>query len=226
MVFKRRSRIETEQAKQLRHTRKHFAEPGGSHDRLVKFLAMALPMGVGVVAALMVVTPLSPRGEVSFLLDRKKVAVVNERLSSSAALYRGTDNKGQPFSLSAGNAIQRSSEEGIVRMQNLVASILLPDGPARLQAPGGTYNIANEMVRVPGTVQMTAADGYAMMVSNVSINLADRLVTGQGGVSGSTPAGTFSANRLEADIAARTLSLIGNARLHMIPGKVNQMRMP
>ena len=225
MVFKRR-RIETEQAKELRDSRQNFAAPGGSHDRLVKFLAMALPMGVGVIAALMVVTPLSPRGEVSFLLDRKKVAVVDERLSANAALYRGTDNKGQPFSLSAGNAVQRSSAEGIVRMDNLVASILLPDGPARLQAPSGSYDIINEMVAVPGTVEMSAADGYAMVLRDVSINLADRLVTGQGGVSGSTPAGTFSANRLEANLADRTIALIGNARLHMIPGQVNKMRMP
>lgn len=75
MVFRRR-RIETQEAEQLRSRRQHFAAPGGSHDRLVRLLARVLPMGVGVLAALMVITPLSPRGEVSFLLDRNKVAVI------------------------------------------------------------------------------------------------------------------------------------------------------
>src|SRR3546814_11179549 len=64
--------IETPGALALRDRRQHFAAPGGSHDRLVHFLAPALPMGVGGVVALLVVTPLSPRGEVGFLLDRTK----------------------------------------------------------------------------------------------------------------------------------------------------------
>ena len=70
-------RIETEQAAERRSRRQRFAAPGGRHDRLVSFLAKALPMGVGVVAALMVVTPLSPRGEISFLLDRNKGLLEN-----------------------------------------------------------------------------------------------------------------------------------------------------
>ncbi|HEU4819890.1 MAG TPA: LPS export ABC transporter periplasmic protein LptC, partial [Qipengyuania sp.] len=127
MAFKHR-RIETQEAAALRTERQHFAAPGGSHDRLVKFLAAALPMAVGVVAALMVITPLSPRGEVSFLLDRDKVEEIDERLRADRALYRGQDDKGRPFSLTAGEAVQRSSAEGLVRMRDLVARLLLPEG--------------------------------------------------------------------------------------------------
>ena len=72
----RQRRIETQEAKERRGERRLWAEPGGSHDRLVAVLARVLPMGVGVLAALMVITPLSPRGEISFLLDRNKVAVI------------------------------------------------------------------------------------------------------------------------------------------------------
>ena len=100
MVIKRR--IETNRAKELRSQRQHFATPGGSHDKLIGFLARALPMGVGVVAALMIITPLSPRGEVSFLLDRNAVSVIEERLSVDNAMYRGRDDNGRPFSITAG----------------------------------------------------------------------------------------------------------------------------
>ena len=219
-------RIETQEAKVLRSARQHFAAPGGSHDRLVKFLATALPMAVGVVAALMVITPLSPRGEVSFLLDRKKVAVIDERLRADKALYRGTDDKGRPFSLTAGEAVQRSSAEGIVRMKDLAAQILLPQGPAQIVARGGEYDLGSDQVTVPDTVRFTAADGYAMQLEGVVVDLPRRIITGAGGVSGIVPAGNFSADRLEVDLDGRTVSLIGNARLRMIPGKVSQMRIP
>nr|WP_298932044.1 LPS export ABC transporter periplasmic protein LptC [uncultured Erythrobacter sp.] len=216
-------RIETSEAKALRGKRQHFAAPGGSHDKLVGFLARALPVGVGIMAALMVITPLSPRGEVSFLLDRNEVSVIDERLSVDNAMYRGRDNDGRPFSVTAGDAVQRSAAEGLVRMDDLVAQLLLSDGPARLTAPGGSYDLNTEIVDVDGAVQLTAADGYFMNARGVAINLKSRTIVGDDGVEGQVPAGSFSANSLRADLDARTVTLEGNANLTMIPG---QLRMP
>jgi lipopolysaccharide export system protein LptC len=215
--------IETSEARALRSRRQTFAAPGGSHDRLVRFLARALPMGVGVVAALMIITPLSPRGEVSFLLDRNKVAQIDERLSVDNAMYRGRDNRGRPFSLLAGEAVQRSSVEGLVRMRDLVAQLLLTEGPARLSAEGGVYDLDAETVTVDGPVRLTASDGYAMIARGVSVDLKARTMQGDAGVSGEVPAGTFSADTMRADLPSRTITLEGNARLTMIPG---QLRMP
>lgn len=221
MVIKRR--IETQRAKALRGKRQDFAAPGGSHDKLVGFLARALPMGVGVLAALMIITPLSPRGEVSFLLDRNKVAVIDERLSVDNAMYRGRDDDGRPFSITAGEAVQRSSAEGKVRMKDLLAQLLLQDGPARLSAPGGVYDINDEVVDVMGTVRIRTADGYAMTARGVSFDLETRTMRGEDGVEGAVPAGTFSADTMRGDLDARTISLDGNARLTMVPG---ELRMP
>ncbi|MEM8726100.1 MAG: LPS export ABC transporter periplasmic protein LptC, partial [Pseudomonadota bacterium] len=218
MVIKRR--IETTQAKELRSRRQHFAAPGGSHDRLVGFLARALPACVGIVAALMIITPLSPRGEVSFLLDRNKVAMIDERLSVDNAMYRGRDDTGRPFSITAGEAIQRSSAEGLVRMEDLIAQMLLPDGPARLTAPGGVYSIDEEVVEIEGAVQLNAADGYTMTARGVSVDLEARTMQGDNGVDGRIPAGTFSAQTMQADLTDRTVTLAGDARLSMVPGEL------
>ena len=220
MAFRKR-RIETQEAQQLRSRRQQFAAPGGSHDKLVRFLARFLPMGVGVVAALMIITPLSPRGEISFLLDRTKVAVIQERLRVDNALYRGQDAKGRPFSLTAGEAVQKSSVEGIVRLDDLVARLLMREGPARVEAPGGQYDIREDVVDVNGTMTMAAADGYRMRASGVSLDLKDKTLEGSGGVEGAVPAGTFSADRLDADLDQRTVTLSGNARLRMEPGALN-----
>lgn len=225
MVIKRR--IETTQALELRGKRQGFAAPGGSHDKLVGFLARVLPMGVGVLAALMIITPLSPRGEVSFLLDRTKVAVIDERLSVDNAMYRGRDDLGRPFSLTAGEAVQRSSKEGLVRMQDLMAQLLLDDGPARLSAPGGVYDINAEVVDVEGVVRVRTADGYTMTASGVAFDLEERTMSGDEGVSGSVPAGTFAADSMRAQLDARRFTLDGNARLTMVPGAFpDDMRVP
>jgi len=202
----------------IRTRRQAFAAPGSSLDRAVRLLAVALPMAVGVIAALMLITPLSPRGEVSFLLDRNKVAIADDRLRVDDAMYRGQDNQGRPFSLVAGEAVQRSNTVPIVSMRELTARLMLPEGPAELSAPQGNYSIDQELVGIPGIVQFTAVDGYQMGARNVSIDLPNRTLVGRGRVSGVIPAGTFSADSMQADLAARTLVLSGNARLRMTPG--------
>jgi lipopolysaccharide export system protein LptC len=213
----------TTKADIIRDKRRAFAAPGSSHDRLVRLLVRVLPAGVGMVAAVMILAPFTPRGEISFLLDRNKVAVTSERLRVDRAMYRGADNQGRPFSLTAGNAVQRSATDPTVEMNDLIARIMLSDGPAEISARSGLYNIPDERVGVAGALNFRAADGYSMTASNVTVDLKNRRVEGSGGVAGSIPAGTFSANRIVADLADRTVALDGRARLRMQPGK---LRMP
>jgi lipopolysaccharide export system protein LptC len=213
----------TSQADIIRGKRRAFAAPGSAHDKLVKLLVRVLPAGVGAVAAVMILAPFTPRGEISFLLDRNKVAVTSERLRVDKAMYRGADNLGRPFSLTAGNAVQRSASDPKVEMNDLVARILLADGPAEISARTGLYNIPEERVGVAGALDFRASDGYSMTANNVTVDLKNRRVEGSGGVSGAIPAGTFSANRIVADLSARTVALDGRARLRMQPGK---LRMP
>ena len=213
----------TEAADQIRDKRRLWATPGGSHDRRVRLLAKWLPGAVGVVAAMMIVGPLFPRGEISFLLDRNKVAITNERVRVSDAMYRGNDDQGRPFTVTAGNAAQVSLSDPLIRMEDLAARIRLTEGPAELTAKGGTYDYDKQLVNVSGPVNFTAADGYRMTTTNVTLDLKARRVTGSGGVTGAIPAGTFSADRIIADLGERTVTLDGHARLQMAPGK---LRMP
>jgi lipopolysaccharide export system protein LptC len=151
------------------------------------------------------------------------VAVAEDRLRVDDAMYRGQDNRGRPFSLVAGAAVQRSNTVPIVELDDLTARIMLPEGPAELSAPSGTYRIDAERVSIPGIVQFTAADGYRIGARNVTIDLPTRTMLGEGRVTGVIPAGSFSAESIRADLETRTLVLAGHARLSMIPG---QLRMP
>ena len=206
-----------------RSKRQHFALPGGFHDRLVKTLAIALPAAVGELAAIMVFSPLSPKGEVSFLLDRNRVAVVEDRLRVAQAMYRGEDDKGRPFSITAGGAVQHSAKDPIVTMSELVARILLGGGPAVLTANDAAYDLKAQKVRVFGPMVFTASDGYRMTAEDVDIDIAANRMVSRGRVEGRVPAGTFSADRIITDLEARTVTLDGHARLNMTPGR---MRMP
>jgi len=213
----------TIEADRMRTRRQAFATPGSPLDRVLRWLALGLPALLGVITAMMLLAPLGPRGEVSFLLDRNKVAIADDRLRVDDAMYRGEDRSGRPFSLQAGEAVQSTATVPVVQLRELIARILLPEGPAVLAAPAGRYAIDDEQVAVPGIVEFTAADGYRMAARNVTIDLPERALRGDGRVEGAVPAGTFSADSIRADLVERTVTLEGNARLNMIPG---QLRLP
>jgi len=137
-----------------RTAREIWAAPGSSHDRVIAALRVLLPVAIGVLAAFVVVLPLYAGGDVSFLLDKNKVEVAKERLRVRAATYRGEDDKGQPFALSAGSAVQKSSAEPIVKLENLSARIGLRDGPASIVADHGRYDMDQQQVTIDGPVRV------------------------------------------------------------------------
>lgn len=205
----------TSTADLLRDRRHAEALPGSRRDRRIRFLWGALPVAVGMVLAVMAITPMFPRGEVSFLLDRNKVAITRERVQVDHASYRGTDDEGRAFTVNAGQAVQHSARVPVVAMHNLVADLQLKDGPAQVVAPEGQYDLRQDQMTVSGPVHFSAQDGYSLTTSSVAVDMKTRKAVGTGGVNGTLRAGTFSAERIAVDIAEHTVTLQGRARLTM-----------
>ena len=198
-----------------RTARQHWATPGGAHDRMVGLLKKLLPMGVGALAAFLAAAPFTMQNEVSFVLDKKDVDVAGERMKVREALYRGTDSKGRPFSLRAGSAVQKSSRDPVVEMKDLSARLLMSDGAAVLKADQGRYNLDTEQMKIVGPVQFDSAQGYRLTTRDVNVDLRSRNMKSDGRVYGRIPMGPFDADHLQADLNARTVTLVGNARLRI-----------
>ena len=204
-------------ARAQRTSRQVWAAPGSSHDRTITLLRIVLPVLIGILAAFVVVLPLYAGGDVSFLLDKKKVEVAKERLRVQSASYKGEDDKGQPFALTAGSAVQKSSAEPIVKLENLSAEIGLKDGPANIVAEHGHYDMDKQQVTVDGPVRVDSQGGYHLVTQNSTLDLESKTLKSGGAVSGSVPQGTFSANQLNADLENHIVRLDGNARLRIVP---------
>jgi lipopolysaccharide export system protein LptC len=206
-------------AVRMRSERQLWAAPGSAHDHLVAVLRIVLPAAVGVVAAMMVFLPLTSGGEVSFVLDRNKVEVSKERLKVQAASYRGQDNKGQPFVLTAQSAVQKSAADPIVDMERLMAEMRLPNGLAKLAAPSGRFNPLTQQVDVAGPITFDGPNGYSLKSNAATVDLKKKTMEGKGGVSGTVPQGTFTADSMSADLDNRVVRLDGRARLQIAPGR-------
>ena len=210
----------SEAAVRERTVKQRWAVPGSAHDKLVRWSKVVLPSAVGVLIAVLMLAPLDKKGDVSFILDKKKVENAPERMRVEQARYVGTDNRGQKFEITARNAVQRSSDVPIVDIRGMFARLGLQQGPLVMSANQGQYNLDTQTVAIEGPIRVVGPDGYRLATRDVTVNLKTRQVASGGPVAGQMRLGQFEAGQLKADLGERTVVLDGGARLKIVQGAV------
>lgn len=202
-------------ADQLARERVRWAIPGSRWDRQVRVLKRALPIAAGAILFASLLMPLTARQEFSFILSRESVEMARERLRMERPMYRGEDSKGRSFSILAEQAVQRTSNSPVVELTGIEARLVMDDGVATVAAPSGRYDLEAEKLNVSGPVIFKRPDGFALETADVAVDLPTRRVTSVGRVSGRISLGSFSADRLDADVESRVVTLSGNVKMRI-----------
>jgi lipopolysaccharide export system protein LptC len=213
-----------DQAQRERAAKRGWAAPGGFHDLFVRFLKIALPMGVGAFVAYLLLTPLSHNKEVSFLLDKKKVATATERLRTQTARYQGVDDNGRPFTIDAKQAIQKTSQVPVVDITGVHAQMQLDQGPAVATADSGRYHMDKQTLDVDGPIHVVGANGYKLETRDVTLDLNTHSVVGHQGVEGQMTLGRFTATDMAANLPNQHVTLTGRVHLHIDQGALRKMK--
>jgi lipopolysaccharide export system protein LptC len=207
-------------ANKERANKQRWAVPGSAHDAIVRWSKIALPAAVGILIAVLAFAPLQKHGDVSFILDKKKVQSAQERMRVESARYIGADNKGQKFEITANRAIQRSSDVPVVDIQGMFARLALEQGPLMIAANTGRYDLDQQKMDVNGPVRLVGPDGYRLETRDVTVDLKQRQMQSAGPVSGQMRLGQFQAGHLQADLDERKVVLNGGTRLKIVQGAV------
>jgi lipopolysaccharide export system protein LptC len=210
----------SEAAARDRAVKQRWAVPGSAHDKIVRWSKVVLPSAVGALIAILALAPLDKHGDVSFILDKKKVENAPERMRVETARYVGADNKGQKFQITAQRAVQRTSNVPIVDIEGMFAQLALASGPLMIAANQGRYDLDAQKVAVNGPVRVLGPDGYRLETRDVLVDLKARQLASSGPVSGQMRLGRFQAGRLRADLDEHKVVLDGGARLKIVQGAV------
>ena len=210
----------SEAATRERAIKQHWAEPGSRHDQLVRIAKLGLPAGVIAVVALLAIAPFDRKGDVSFILDKKKVDEAQERMRVEAARYSGEDNQGRKFTITAERALQQSSDQPVVTIEGMAARLDLANGPLGIAANRGRYDLDAQKVLIDGPVRVAGPDGYRLDTRDVTVDLKARNLASAGPVEGAMRLGQFRAGHLSADLGERRIELSGGARLKIVQGAV------
>ena len=200
--------------------KRHWAEPGSRHDRLVRLAKLGLPVLVLGLVVILAISPFDQRNDVSFILDKKGVDKATERMRIEQARYAGEDDKGNKFIITADRAIQQRSDVPVVMIEGMMARLGLAQGPLLIAADRGNYDLDTQMVQVTGPVRVAGADGYRLETSNVRVDMKQRTLQSQGRVTGAMKLGQFEAGQMHADLGTRTVVLDGGVRLKIVQGAV------
>jgi lipopolysaccharide export system protein LptC len=210
----------SEAADRKHEIKRHWAEPGGRHDAVIRAVKFGLPAVIVVLVILLAIAPFERRGDVSFILDKNKVDEAKERMRVEQARYVGEDNKGQKFEIVADRAVQQSSNIPVVMIEGIHARLNLARGPLSIAALKGRYDLEGEQVDVDGPVRVAGPDGYQLTTRDVQVDLDKRTMRSNGPVSGVMTLGQFQAGQLSADLDERTVRLERGVRLKINQGAV------
>ena len=210
----------SEAADRKHEIKRHWAEPGGRHDAVIRLVKFGLPILIVGLTIMLAIAPFERRGDVSFILDKNEVEQARERMRVEQARYTGEDNKGQKFLIVADRAVQQSSDVPVVTIEGMRARLDLTRGPLSIAALKGRYDLEQEMVAVDGPIRVVGPDGYRLATRDVTVNLDQRTMRSHGRVSGEMPLGHFEAGNLNADLDERTVRLDGGVRLKIVQGTV------
>ena len=199
----------SEAADRKHEVKRHWAEPGGRHDAVIRAVKFGLPVVIVGLLILLAVAPFERRGDVSFILDKNEVEEARERMRVEAARYVGEDSKGQKFEIVADRAVQQTSNVPIVAIEGMRGRLDLARGPLTIAALKGRYDLEQEKVAVDGPIRIAGPDGYRLATRDVTVDLDKRTMQSHGAVNGTMQLGQFQAGRLSADLDERTVRLEG-----------------
>jgi len=210
----------SEAADRKHEIKRHWAEPGGRHDSVIRAVKYGLPIVIVGLIFLLAIAPFERRGDVSFILDKNKVDEAKERMRVEQARYVGEDNKGQKFEIVADRAVQQSSNVPVVMIEGMRARLNLSRGPLSIAALKGRYDLEGEEVSVDGPVKVVGPDGYSLATRDVEVDLDKRTMQSRGSVAGTMKLGEFQAGNLSADLDERVVRLNNGVRLKIRQGAV------
>lgn len=128
--------------------------------------------------------------------------------------FESTDEKKQPYTITAQRAIQGKANEDLIILEQPLADMLLKNGNwVAIQADKGAFRQDNQRLFLNGTVRLFHDQGYQLETAQLYVDLEKNTAWSDVDVHGQGPAGTLDAKGLKADANSGHLVFEGPATL-------------
>ncbi|MGQ0741680.1 MAG: LPS export ABC transporter periplasmic protein LptC [Alphaproteobacteria bacterium] len=182
------------------------------YTRFVRIMKRALPIAAAGIGAVLLVFALRPNEVSRFAMQIGEGAKLEFDLGMAKPRLTGTDQSGQPFTVTAESARQ-ASDSNRAMLKKVEADITLKDGTwINLVSDAGVVDPDARTLDLAGNISLFSDSGYEAHTPTASVNLKTGIVRGDRQVQVQGPLGTLTADRFEFHRAKKTLYFRGNVK--------------
>ncbi len=183
------------------------------YDRWVTGMRVFATVTALITGLLVFLLPLLHKQPLTIHVARDKLERHRGAIVVMAPRYRGVDDKGRPFMISAARALQTTVDAPDVLLEDLSLNLVMADGrTVSLTAPHARYFPEQDRV-VLARLEGRSSDGYVFHSADGTLAIKDRRLSLAGPVVGSGPLGRFTAHGAVYEAESRRLVLEGPVML-------------
>lgn len=190
------------------------------HSRFVRFLRLAIPAGILVVVAVLVVaTFFNPfRLITSFPIDPGKISLSGTKIVMELPRLNGFTKDARPYELTARAAAQDITKPEILELKDISAHVEMNDGQqVTLKSINGIYDTKGELLKLNDHIVLKSSSGYEALLSEATVNVSTGYIVSEHPVKVKLLNGWLDANRLEVMDNGDLIRFGGNVELNLNP---------
>jgi lipopolysaccharide export system protein LptC len=193
------------------------------YTRFVTIAKRALLLAALALIAAVLAYSLQPREQDRVAMTFEHMGRVSNDLAMIKPKLTGTDNDGNPFTVTADSAVQDGRNARRARLNNVEADVTLKNsGWMSATARFGLVDATTRKLALWDGVSVFSDSGYELHTNVVNVDLGNGLVHGDRTVRGQGPLGTLSADRFRIDRQNKRIFLIGHVRMTIYAGEMRK----
>lgn len=189
------------------------------YSRFVGLMKLMLPLSATALVAIVITWPYLSGREDGIPLSFASVGLgLDENVFMTNARYMGSDDKDQPYTLTAEIITEEEGANDAIHLTKPQADIMLNDGSwLALTANSGILLRESEQLFLEGQVNFFSDAGYEFRTSRAEINLASKRVHGEEPIEGQGPFGILNADSFRFENQGNTMFFEGRVRMTFYP---------
>jgi len=199
--------------------RRRIVAISAHYSRFVGIMKFLLPATAAAIAAMVVAWPYLNGRDEEFRLSFADIGVDdNNDFYMNNARYFASDQRDQPYTVTADSVVQAVDNSDIVHFTAPKADIMLQDGVwLALTAERGTLVRSTQQLELRGLVNVFSDEGYEFRTERAIIDLDSKAARGDDPVEGQGPIGLINATGFRIEDQGRTLRFMSDVRMTIYP---------
>ena len=196
------------------------AKNTSKYSHFVGVMRYVLPLIAIILISLIVIWPIMSGTEEGFRITYSEISEVDGSLKMVNARYMDTDERNQPFTVSASEASQHEANSTTIILQNITADIF--NGAEKrnwyaLTAKSGTYERNKKLLDLKGKVTLFPDVGHELVTESAHIDLGKGIAVGNEPIEGQSPFGLLNAGSFRLIEKGQTTFFGNRVKLVIFP---------